>query len=1164
MTDCNPRSRERRLPARFRDGAIADIQTPGSVARAKARVNRARRRAAREGADTHRENGGEHGPVEQFARLNLGGNANAEGAAVERPRRERRLPSRFREGATIAGTPGSVARANARVNRTRRRVEEGTRLPQQAHAPTSTPVQRPAAVSSDFPVVSYVDLGERSVTCTFCGAKLWPMEKTRTSLCCHKGQTAWLSQVFDQPAPEPLKTLYNRNIPHSKRSRFLKQIRAYNSALAMASSQVRMANPESGVSMLAIQGTVYHNIGALQPTARQEPRFAQLWILDNQENMLESRIRSHSSSDLDPELLRELQTMLMDSNSFVRQFRQVRDIPEEHIENYRIYIRADGKIEGRSGDSNVRDHRRYRPPTDQEQVAGFMPGGEHEGVDEGRSLIVACRDDGGLRRISDCNAAFDPLFFVLLHPRGELGWHPGLKRAGGGNLTNRQWAAYFMHDRDNTNCNIVHAERLYQVWIIDQYAKIETQRLRFLRRADSQKRLRVDVYQGLLDSLNGGEGEQMRLGRLVLLPSSFIGGPRFMAQCYQDAMALVREFGKPDLFVTMTCNPKWPDIQRELLPGQTANDRPDLVARVFKMKLKQLTDDITVNHIFGNLQGMVYVIEFQKRGLPHAHLLIILKPGFKPVSPEDVDRFVWAEICGKEEHPLLYEMIVTHMLHGPCGPANPHCPCMENGVCSKKFPKQYSDNTIFTDDSFPTYRRREGTTYTKRTARGEFTFDNRWVVPYNPYLLCKYQCHINVEVCNTVSAVKYLYKYVYKGHDRAEVRVHRDMATSEEDLQNEVRDEVNEYVDGRYISASEASCRIYGFDLHEMTPTVHRLPVHLPGQQNVHFREGEDPSAVLARSGNTKLTGWFEFNKTVAAQQAADPSTPLPPALTTTYPNVAKIAVWDKTNKKWKPRTQGGRTPVGRMYHVSPTDQERFYLRMLLLIVPGATSFEDVRTTGEGPSAIVHETFKAACVARGLLQDDGEWRLAMEEARLASTPKALRMMFVSLLLYVEVEKPLALWTEFKDDMTEDFLHAARTRNPTREYDEHLYALALADIQRQLGETNKSLETYGLPPIRNASRFGAVEEELALYDTEKQREAVERMLPLLNHDQKAAYDVLLNTIEKSPESRDCNVYFLDGVGGSGKTTLYNTRHSRMSAPLEKDPLRLFMKPSRRHV
>jgi hypothetical protein len=48
-----------------------------------------------------------------------------------------------------------------------------------------------------------------------------------------------------------------------------------------------------------------------------------------------------------------------------------------------------------------------------------------------------------------------------------------------------------------------------------------------------------------------------------------------------------------------------------------------------------------------------------------------------------------------------------------------------------------------------------------------FVFDNRWVVPYNPYLTMWYQCHINVEVCSSITAVKYLYKYVYKGHDRA-------------------------------------------------------------------------------------------------------------------------------------------------------------------------------------------------------------------------------------------------------------------------------------------------------------------------------------------------------------------------------------------------------------
>lgn len=99
-----------------------------------------------------------------------------------------------------------------------------------------------------------------------------------------------------------------------------------------------------------------------------------------------------------------------------------------------------------------------------------------------------------------------------------------------------------------------------------------------------------------------------------------------MHQMYQDAMAIVRRFGKPDLFITFTCNPKWPDIERNLLSGQTSTDRPDLVARVFHLKLKELLKDITVKNVFGKVIAVVYTIEFQKRGLPHAHILLILHP----------------------------------------------------------------------------------------------------------------------------------------------------------------------------------------------------------------------------------------------------------------------------------------------------------------------------------------------------------------------------------------------------------------------------------------------------------------------------------------------------------------------------------------------------------
>jgi len=98
-----------------------------------------------------------------------------------------------------------------------------------------------------------------------------------------------------------------------------------------------------------------------------------------------------------------------------------------------------------------------------------------------------------------------------------------------------------------------------------------------------------------------------------------------MTQNYQDPMSIVRKFGKPDLFVTFKCNPKWRVTVASLLYGQLPQDRPDIFAKVFKQKLDALMNDINNNHMFGVPVAHVHVIEFQKRGLPHAHILIILR-----------------------------------------------------------------------------------------------------------------------------------------------------------------------------------------------------------------------------------------------------------------------------------------------------------------------------------------------------------------------------------------------------------------------------------------------------------------------------------------------------------------------------------------------------------
>ena len=202
-----------------------------------------------------------------------------------------------------------------------------------------------------------------------------------------------------------------------------------------------------------------------------------------------------------------------------------------------------------------------------------------------------------------------------------------------------------------------------------------------------QKQLRSDLYRGLEDALSSSDGVTSleQLGQKIILPSSFVGGPRHMHQNYQDALSIVRRFGKPDLFITITRNPAWPEIQRELQHGQKASDRPDLCARVFNMKLNRILEEITKGYVFGRVVGYVYTIEFQKRGLPHAHMLLILHPDDRPTTVEDYDNLNSGKIPEPNIYTLAHETVTKNMIHDPCGILNPSSPCIKDGDCTKQF-----------------------------------------------------------------------------------------------------------------------------------------------------------------------------------------------------------------------------------------------------------------------------------------------------------------------------------------------------------------------------------------------------------------------------------------------------------------------------------------------
>ncbi|XP_074304673.1 uncharacterized protein LOC141639446 [Silene latifolia] len=235
---------------------------------------------------------------------------------------------------------------------------------------------------------------------------------------------------------------------------------------------------------------------------------------------------------------------------------------------------------------------------------------------------------------------------------------------------------------------LLRAGRCLQQYVVDMYVKLENTRLDFFR--NNQDTIRAELYQGLIDTVEAGENCAANVGHRVILPPTFIGGPRDMKKRYLNAMALVQRFGKPDFFVTITCNANWPEIKAALAPGEVAQNRPDIVAQVFRAKLLTFKKKVTDEKIFGEVAALIYVVEFQKRGLPHAHFLIILKPAYKMHSPNDFDKFVCTEIPSTAT-PNLRTSVLKHMMHGPCGELNTECACMKHqgslGRCKYGYPK---------------------------------------------------------------------------------------------------------------------------------------------------------------------------------------------------------------------------------------------------------------------------------------------------------------------------------------------------------------------------------------------------------------------------------------------------------------------------------------------
>ncbi|CAN1142587.1 ATP-dependent DNA helicase PIF1 [Linum perenne] len=556
-----------------------------------------------------------------------------------------------------------------------------------------------------------------------------------------------------------------------------------------------------------------------------------------------------------------------------------------------------------------------------------------------------------------------------------------------------------------------------------------------------------------------------------------------MMQLYQDVISICQFHGNPDLFITFTCNAQWPELVNAFkdIVGSRSEDKPMLVARVFKMRLSLLREDLKKKQYFGRYVAVIS-----------------------------------AELPDPELDPVGYVAVTKFMIHGPCGHDHPSSPCMKEGHCSKIFPKSYATETTFDDNGYVTYRRRQtGITAVKAGT----ILDNRYVVPYHRELLIKCQAHMNVEVCHKGQLIKYLFKYILKGPDRSNVQ-----------NPQEPRDEIANYLDCRSISSYEAVWRLFQYKIHERTPSVFRLAVHLPGQQMITWHEGQPVNGILNRPdiGKTMLTEWFTLNRTC------------PSARKYTYSEITHAFTGDKQASYWVPRKKV--FAIGRVRSIPPRGGDVFYLRMLLCKIPGALSFKHLRTV----NGILCKDYQTACQALGLLSNDDEWHSVMAEVTRWAMPPLIRSTFVALLVYCEVTSPTALFASWRMSMADDFKRRIQrlSNNPVSEPPpELLRDEVLQNLQGLLQNYSSSLSHFGLPlPTiwdTHLQTDDLISQQLQ-YDASHEDNLYNSYRVSLNSCQQLAHDAVLGALA----STTGKLFFLYGHGGTGKTYLYNCLLSKV--------------------
>jgi len=664
--------------------------------------------------------------------------------------------------------------------------------------------------------------------------------------------------------------------------------------------------------------------------------------------------------------------------------------------------------------------------------------------------------------------------------------------------------------------------RLSQTYLVDSVSRAIDYRLRFYR--FHQK----DLF-GIDNETESATDENNKQGEKTFLSQSMHGSRRHLRSLAKNALALVSEFGRPSLFITLTCNPNWPEIIEQLLPGQTAFDRGDIVCQVFFRKqqalLKNLRNgkyfriDATTREVY-KVHFEVRVIEYQRRGLPHAHIVIKFKEHSSIPRYEDktalaawIDRQITAvyPTTSTDEEPLepneTYEvdleyadMVKSHMMHKCFPESNGGCK-NEKNICSKGFDMNVvSDKTTFDQKGFPKYRRP--------------TIKSLNVVPHNKELLKDWNGHANVEFAGSTYTVIYLYKYLFKGSKAVKLRL-----TNADDVRDD--DEITLYLRGRYLCSMDCYWRILGHDTYPSpTPAVRIVKVvtEMKAISTLEDRKVPDIVVYFNRPHELYYLKYTElFNMYTWSHKR-------PKGFRENNPGNYVVSISGYSIDIFLFKRSKAKTSITRLETIAITAGELFFLRLILYNYPKQTYADCMQFNNRS-----YATYQEAAVAAGIVKDNDEVYSCFEEAAhfQDTTPAELRTLFYIATLQGFPTLRIINEERFKHLLYDDFLHNYNPLNHQAAWND-----LLCDLSSRFESDGKSMKDYGLPEPE-AMRT-ELEIERSKFDRDEQLLEYSKLcfgIPNTN-EQQQIFDDIVGAVLNGESA----LFYIQGQAGSGKSTL----------------------------